>query len=226
MKRRKILTGLGLAVLVGVLAGVVSAESGMSGAITEDGENYDVTFGDRHLSIPTGYFQGTPRHDQQGDRQYIYLRYLWPSMEGKSERNASAFNDPSMPVNGVLMEYIPGRTVEELVAAPWASRTNNYQPSSQDPLVGEFRLADGVLDRDGYPIDIYYRLGRDGTPLEFIVCDLVSASGREYPNPGCNYFFAGENVRYQTNFRLHLLNEAKTMKTAWLSKMREFGDEE
>ena len=183
---------------------------------------YEVTFAGRHLSIPVNYFQGAPRHDDVNGRLGIYLQYLWPSMEGRTEENRSAFNDPYMPVNGVLMHDAPQRTDEETIAILWKVYAYGHQPANDDPRVGEFYFKDDVPDRNGLPLDIYYQTAADGAVSEFIVCDMIGETGRPLPNPGCSYFYVDDGVDYLTDFRLHLLPEASAMKTAWLAKMREF----
>jgi hypothetical protein len=216
--KRGLLVGPLGAIVGGVL--LVAVAQGESSRSSES--TYEVTFAGRNLSIPVNYFPAAPSHSDQDGVQGLFIRFLWPSLEGKTAENASAFNTPTMPINGMHMQHVRGRTEQQMIAASWFAYTNDYQPSSQDTSYGDFRLADDAPDRNGYPLDIYYRLDSDNEPSEFIVCDPVSATGQPYPNPGCQYFFAEDGIRYQTNFRLHLLNEASEMKTAWLAKMHEF----
>lgn len=226
MEGRKIVSRKTLLVIAATVLLVLAGSLAIARGGAQSTETYEVTFAGRQLSIPASYFPTAPGHSDKQGVQGMFLRFLWPSLEGKTSRNASAFNDPRMPVNGMHMQHVRGRTERELVAVPWVSRTNDYRPSDIDPFVGGFRFADDVPDRDGHPIDVYYRSDGDGAVSEFIVCDLVGAGGYEFPNPGCRYVFAEDGIRYQTTFRLHLLPEASAMKTAWLATMREFEDKQ
>lgn len=205
-----------------VILGIAALAWGAIAASEPRSDVYEVTFAGRHLSIPVNYFQGAPGHDDQDGNQAIYLQYLWPSMEGRTRENRSAFNDPYMPVNGVLMTHHPKRADEEMATIDWTVYAYGHQPSTDDPMVGEFHFKDDVPDRNGLPLDIYYQTEPDGTVPEFIVCDMIGATGKPLPNPGCSYFYGADGIRYKTHFRLRLLSEAKAMKAAWLAKMREF----
>ncbi len=153
-----------------------------------------VMLGPHTFRVPPEHADFPIETDKPADR--IYLIALWPTLEGRTEKNYATFSNPRGSHLRILIENAAGPEAIEFrlglakkVAVSWEQEQTGISLLKLNP-VEPLRRA---------PDEIYVRGGSD-TQM-FITCSVDGS----VPNPGCAHTFSADGILYRISYRKTLL---------------------